>query len=132
MPCGAKFDRNSIFHPYNGILDNSSMQSELSFFNQEIVAKWPWIRWLTCWCKWYYNEGVFLYWRKLAILLNLYMTFLGYFVKAVIYLFVYNVIFFNVFSNYKCYRTTFMGKFDLLQIFSEKKGKKIFFTPSIN
>lgn len=39
MPCGAKFDRNSIFHPYNGILDNSSMQSELSFFNQEIVAK---------------------------------------------------------------------------------------------
>lgn len=38
MPCGAKFDRNSIFHPYNGILDNSSMQSELSFFNQEIVA----------------------------------------------------------------------------------------------
>lgn len=41
MPCGAKFDRNSIFHPYNGILDNASMQSELSFFNQEIVAKWP-------------------------------------------------------------------------------------------
>lgn len=57
------------------------------------------------------------------------MTFLGYFVKAVIYLFVYNVIFFNVFSNYKCYRTKFMGKFDLLQIFSEKKGKKSFSLP---